>query len=67
MTGRIGKEVFAVGEIVSPAVRRDERCRYATKQMIATSGLTMFVVFAVGAGIVTGYVLLVHKFLRKAR
>lgn len=35
--------------------------------MIATSYPTMLLIFAVGAGIIVTYVLLVHKFLGKAK
>jgi len=35
--------------------------------MIATSFPTMFLIFAVGSGLVVTYVLLVHKFLRNAK
>lgn len=35
--------------------------------MIATSYSTMLVIFAVGSGLVVGYVLIVHKFLGKAK
>lgn len=35
--------------------------------MIATSYSTMLLIFAVGAGLVIAYVLLVHKFLGKAK
>ncbi len=35
--------------------------------MIATSFATMFLVFAVASGIVVSYLLIVHKFLDKAK
>jgi hypothetical protein len=35
--------------------------------MIATSYSTMLLIFAIGSGIVITYVLLVHKFLGKAK
>lgn len=35
--------------------------------MIATTYPTMLVIFAAGAGVVVSYVLLVHKFLGKAK
>jgi hypothetical protein len=41
--------------------------RMTQKTMIATSFPTMFLIFAVGSGLVVSYVLLVHKFLGKAK
>jgi hypothetical protein len=53
------KEVF-------PRVRGNE-LRESVTVMIATSYSTMLLIFAVGAGTVITYVLLVHKFLGKAK
>lgn len=41
--------------------------RMTPKTMIATTFPTMFLIFTVGSGLVIGYVLLVHKFLRNAK
>lgn len=46
---------------------RDNEPREPVTIMIATSYPTMLLIFAVGAGIIVTYVLLVHKFLGKAK